>query len=369
MSTPLPFFIFIFSDTESNLTGDLTISLDAMGGDAAPEMVVVGAARALTRGRNMRFLFCGDEAQIRPLLDKFPKLAKRSEIIHTTDVIPSDMKPSVALRQGRHSSMRLAVQAVAEGRADAVLSAGNTGALMATAKVVLRTLPGVTRPAIASVFPTLEKGKGTVVLDLGANLESSARSLVEFAILGSVYARDIMGVSKPKVALLNVGSEEMKGHGTIREAAQILTEHLSNAEYMGFAEGTDLNRGLADVIVTDGFTGNVALKTSEGTAKLIAQMMRESIRSTPLSYIGLPFVLLALKKLKARIDPRLYNGGMFMGLKGLCVKSHGGTDEVGFANAIKVAHGLAENRFNERVAEALEKIDIEHIIAVREEVA
>lgn len=351
------------------MTGDLTISLDAMGGDAAPGMVVAGAALALTRRKNVRFLFCGDEAQIRPLVDQYPKLAERCEIIHTPDVIPNDMKAAVALRQGRNSSMRLAINAVAEGQADAVISAGNTGALMATAKFVLKTLPGITRPAIASVFPTMQKGKGTVVLDLGANLETTARSLVEFSILGSVYARDIVGIENPKVGLLNVGSEDMKGPESIRDAARILTEHLINAEYTGFAEGTDLNRGILDVIVTDGFTGNVALKTSEGTAKLIAHMMRESIKSAPLSYLGYPFMMLAMKKLKARIDPRLYNGGMFMGLQGLCVKSHGGTDEVGFANAIKVACDLAANDFNESVAAALTKIDIEQITKPREEVA
>ena len=348
------------------MAADLTISLDAMGGDDAPEMIVEGAAIALSARKNTYFLFCGDKDLIQPLLKRHPKLAKRSEIIHTTDIIPNDMKPSAALRQGRNSSMRLAINAVAEGRADAVISAGNTGALMATAKFVLKTLPGITRPAIASVFPTAKKKKGTVVLDLGANLECTVRNLVEFSILGSVYAHDIMGVATPKVALLNVGSEDMKGHEHIREAASILNTHLKNATYTGFAEGTDLNKGEMDVIVADGFTGNVALKTAEGTAKLIAGMLKQSIKSTPLSYIGLPFMLPVLKKLKGRMDPRLYNGGMFMGLRGLCVKSHGGTDKIGFANAIKVATRLAENKFNDRVADTLTQMDIENITSLND---
>lgn len=341
------------------MSRNLTIALDAMGGDDAPDMVINGAALVLKSIDNLSFIFAGDEARLRPLIDKHAKLSKKSTIIHTPDVVPSDMKPGVALRQGRNSSMRLAINAVAEGKADAVLSAGNTGALMAMAKFVLKTLPGITRPAIASVFPTMKKGRGTVVLDLGANIECTSRSLVEFSILGAVYAKNIWGIKSPKVGLLNVGSEDMKGRDNIREAAEIMREDFSAGQYIGFAEGTDLNKGEADVIVADGFTGNVALKTAEGTAKLISQMMKESISSSFLSYLGYPFMLPAFRKLKARIDPRLYNGGMFMGLRGLCVKSHGGTDEVGFANAIKVAYGLAENNFNARVADAIEDMQLE----------
>ena len=360
----LPFFVSC--TWEKALSSKLRISLDAMGGDDAPAMVVAGAARVHKVHKHLSFIFAGDETSIQAELDKHKALAAVSSIIHTEDTVPNDMKPGVALRQGRKSSMRLAINTVAEGEADVVLSAGNTGALMAMAKFALKTLPGVTRPAIASVFPTMTQ-TGTVVLDLGANIECSARNLVEFAVLGSVYARYICHKDQPKVALLNVGSEDMKGHDHIREAADILSNSLSIGSYAGFAEGTDLNKGEFDVIVADGFTGNVALKTSEGTAKLIAQMMKESIGSSPLSYLGYPFMLPALKKLKARIDPRLYNGGMFMGLRGLCVKSHGGTDEIGFANAIKVAHDLAQHKFNGRVAEVLNDMQLDALFDVKED--
>jgi len=334
----------------------ITISLDAMGGDDAPEIVIDGAAKAAHELSNVRFVIAGDEGKIGPLISKHKVLKNISEVIHTPDVVTADMKPSVALRQGRNSSMRLAINAVKDGKADAIVSAGNTGALMAIAKFVLKTLPGVTRPAIASIMPTVKKGKGVVFLDLGANLECSSRNLVEFAVLGSVYSRLIANQDRPKVGILNIGSEEMKGHETLREAADILEGHLQDAEYTGFAEGTDIHKGDLDVIVTDGFTGNVALKTVEGTAKMIAHMVKDSFKTSPLAYLGLPFIFPAFKKLKSRMDPRLYNGGMFLGLKGLCVKSHGGTDAVGFANAIMVAYMLAEKNFNHHVADVLSRM-------------
>ena len=332
----------------------ITLALDAMGGDDAPGIVVEGAARVARKRKDIRFLFFGDAKQLEPLIDKFKALKGISEIRHSDDVIPADMKPSVALRKGRKSSMRFAINAVAEQEAHAVVSAGNTGALMAISKFVLKTLPGITRPAIASVMPTVKRNKGVVMLDLGANVDCSARILVEFAVLGSVYSHLINKVERPKVGLLNIGSEEMKGHENLREAASILADHLQQADYMGFVEGTDINKGEADVIVTDGFTGNVTLKTVEGTAKMLAHMVKSSFKSSPLAYIGLPFILPALHKLKARMDPRLYNGGIFMGLRGLCVKSHGGADAVAYANAIEVAANLAEKNFNHHVAKVLE---------------
>ena len=346
-------FYFCNYKTDIVLSKIITLSLDAMGGDDAPGIVIDGAAQFAKKNKNVRFLFFGDQARIAPLVNKNSILEKISEIHHTDDMIPSDMKPSVALRQGRKSSMRLAINAVAEGKADAIVSAGNTGALMAISKFVLKTLPGITRPAIASVMPTMKKDKGVVMLDLGANVDCSARILVEFAVLGSVYSHLVCGVKNPKVGLLNIGSEEMKGHDNLREAAVILEEHLQQAEYMGFVEGTDINKGVADVIVTDGFTGNVTLKTVEGTAKMLAYMVKSSFKSSPLSYLGLPFIFPALRKLKQRMDPRLYNGGMFMGLRGLCVKSHGGADALAFANAIKVACDLADTDFNKHVADVL----------------
>ncbi len=339
----------------------LTISLDAMGGDDAPDIVVKGAARFARKHKAVAFIFVGDKPRIQPLLEEERALKGRYTIIHTEDVVPGDMKPSIALRQGRNSSMRLAINAVAEGKADAVLSAGNTGALMAMAKFVLKTLPGITRPALASVMPTCIKGRGTVMLDLGANIECSARHLIEFSILGTIYAKNIWGIDSPRLGLLNVGSEEMKGHDFIREASHILSERFEIADYQGFVEGTDISSGEVDVIVADGFSGNVALKTVEGTAKMISTMVRQSVSSTPISYLGYPFMMPAFRKLKSRADPRLYNGGMFMGLRGLCVKSHGGADDIGFANALKVAHDLAAAGFNDRVAEAIEKIGLEDL--------
>jgi len=337
-----------------------------MGGDDAPHMVIAGAELARKEFKNIKFIFAGNETEIKSRLSQYPKLESIADIIHTDDVVPSDMTAGHALRQGRQSSMRLAINAVSEGRAHAVVSAGNTGALMAMAKFVLKTLPGITRPAIATVFPTQVEDKGSVVLDLGANIECSARNLVEFAILGSVYARSVTGVKRPKVALLNVGSEDVKGHGFIRKASEMLTENLKDAEYMGFVEGTDLNTGVADVIVADGFTGNVALKTIEGTAKLVSSMLKNSIKSSPLAYVGYLFMMPAFKKLKRRSDPRLYNGGMFLGLRGLCVKSHGGTDEVGFANAIKVAYHLAEYKFNDNVAEVINTMSLDDMFIEEE---
>jgi glycerol-3-phosphate acyltransferase PlsX len=332
----------------------LTIALDAMGGDRAPDMVIDGAELARERHPEVGFLLFGDEARIGPLLDQRPALKKVSTIHHTTEAVSNDAKPSVALRTGRHSSMRRAIDAVSSGQAGVVVSAGNTGALMAMAKMVLKTLPGIDRPAIASFFPT-QRGE-SVMLDLGANLECDAENLVQFALMGSAFARTVLGLREPTVGLLNVGSEDVKGHESIRNAAAMLRATRLPLQFKGFIEGNDIASGAVDVVVTDGFTGNVALKTAEGTAKLYSEFLRRTFLSSFLARVGYLLARPAFKKLKARTDPRRYNGAMFLGLRGICVKSHGGTDAVGFANAICVAFDLAMHGFNERLKEEMPRL-------------
>lgn len=335
------------------MSQNLTIALDAMGGDHAPDMAIAGADIARERHPTTRFLLVGDRAKIEPLLERHPALRAVSEIVHTEDYVASDAKPSVALRAGRKSSMRLAIDAVADGRAASVVSAGNTGALMAMAKFVLKTLPGIDRPAIASFFPTL-RGE-SIMLDLGANTECSPENLVEFAVMGSVFARQVLGVLEPTVGVLNIGSEDVKGNETVRAAAARLRETVLPGKFHGFIEGDDIPGGTVDVIVTDGFTGNVALKTAEGTVKLYAEFLRRTFKSSLLAKIGYLLARSAFKKLKDRTDPRRYNGAMFLGLRGICVKSHGGTDAFGFANAIGVAINLATQGFNERIKEEMQR--------------
>jgi phosphate acyltransferase len=334
----------------------LSIALDAMGGDRAPEMVVKGANIACQRFPSVRFLFFGDEQPINALLDRYSALRKASEVRHTDKMVAGDDKPSTALRAGRGSSMRLAIDAVQAGEAAGIVSAGNTGALMAMSKFVLRTLPGIDRPAIASFFPTL-RGE-SVMLDLGANLSCDAENLVQFAVMGNVFARTVLGILRPTVGLLNVGSEEAKGHEAVREAASILKSTTLPGKFHGFVEGDDIARGTVDVIVTDGFTGNVALKTLEGTTKLYAEFLRRSFKSSLVASLGYLLARPALNALRVRTDPRRYNGAIFLGLNGVAVKSHGGTDALGFANAIGVAVDMITQRSLEKIRE-----DFAHFIA------
>jgi glycerol-3-phosphate acyltransferase PlsX len=325
-----------------------------MGGDHGPQVIVPAAAAALKQSGDIKFLFFGDQARINPEIEKFPALRAVSTIIHTDKVIGGHEKASAAIRTGKDSSMRLAIEAVKEGKADAVVSAGNTGALMALSKLILKTLPGITRPAIASVFPSM-RGQ-TVVLDLGANLACDAEVLTQFAVLGAVYARVVKGISNPSVGLLNVGTEEMKGHEEVRAAAAILSGVEFPGKYHGFIEGNDITKGTVDVVVTDGFTGNVALKTAEGVGKLTSFFLKEAFKSSPFAFIGYLFASGAMKRMKERVNPSNYNGGMFLGLDGICVKSHGGSDEVGTANAILVAAELVRGGFNKRVAFEIEQL-------------
>src|ERR1700688_2213044 len=331
------------------------IALDVMGGDQAPRMVLKGADKALTRYPSAQFQLYGDEQKIKPLLAKMPRLARCATIHHTDEVVTNEAKPSIALRSGRRSSMRLAIDAVADGKADCVVSAGNTGALMAMAKFALKTLPGIDRPAIASFFPTM-RGE-SVMLDLGANIECDAENLVQFALMGDAFARTVLGLLHPTVGLLNVGSEDLKGNDAVRGAAARLRGGLTPIRFHGFIEGDDIAAGTVDVIVTDGFTGNVALKTIEGVAKLFSESLRASFHHSPMARIGYLFARGALKKFAARLDPRRHNGAMFLGLAGIAVKSHGSTDAFGFANAIGVAADLKLNGFLQKIGDDLARLN------------
>jgi glycerol-3-phosphate acyltransferase PlsX len=336
------------------MTGTHVLALDAMGGDNAPDMVVSGANVARVRYPDLEFRLFGNPEKLEKLLRRFPKLAQVTTIVASETVITASEKPSVALRQGRQSSMRLAIDEVRDGKARGVVSAGNTGALMAMSKIVLRTLPGIHRPAIASMFPTT-RGE-SVMLDLGANIECSAENLVQFAIMGAAFARSVQGVRRPTVGLLNVGSEEIKGHEEIRKAADILRGAELPLEFFGFVEGNDIADGTVDVVVTDGFTGNIALKTAEGTASMYSSFLRATFRRSVFSKLGYWMAKPALLALKRRFDPRRYNGGMFLGINGIAVKSHGGTDALGYANAIGFAVDMMTQGFNEQVISDLARL-------------
>ena len=341
----------------------ITIALDAMGGDQGPEMVLEGADQARLRYPGTRFLLFGEQAKLNALLDRNAELAAVSTVHHTDIAVGSDEKPSVALRQGRASSMRLAIDAVRDGAASGIVSAGNTGALMAMAKLVLKTLPGIHRPALATIFPT-KRGE-TVVLDLGANAECTAENLVQFAVLGEVFARIAIGVVKPTVGLLNVGIEITKGNETVRNAAKLLEAGNLPIVFHGFIEGDDITAGTVDVAVTDGFTGNVALKAAEGTARLIADYLRTAFEQSLMARLGYMLARPALTAVRARVDPRHYNGAVFLGLNGIAVKSHGGTDALGFSNAIGVAVDLAAQGFNDKVIAELNQWHADHVASER----
>jgi glycerol-3-phosphate acyltransferase PlsX len=333
------------------LTARFTLSIDAMGGNAAPKMVIDGVALAAQKHSGVNFLLFGDESQIAPLVRENPGLADRVRIRHTLEVVVDADKPSTALRSRRNSSMRLSINAVAEGEAAGVVSAGNTGALMAMAMFVLKTLSGIDRPAIAGIFPTA-RGQ-CVMLDLGANVESDADNLVQFAVMGEVFARRVLGVKSPSVGLLNVGVEELKGHDDVKRAAAILQHSGLPIRFHGFVEGDDIAAGTVDVIVTDGFTGNIVLKSIEGTAKMFVRFLKDALGGSPVAQMGALLARPALRRFRDRIDPRRYNGAMLLGLNGVCVKSHGGTDALGFANAVHVACELIADRLNEGIKEDL----------------
>jgi phosphate acyltransferase len=340
------------------LSDRVTIALDAMGGDRAPDMVLKGANIALQRFPQVHFLIYGSESHVRPLLAKLPRLGAKAKLVHTDDVVTDDDKPSAALRTGRRSSMRLAIDAVADGEADGVVSAGNTGALMAMAKFGLKMLPGIDRPAMAQYFPT-RRGE-SVMLDLGANVDCDAENLVQFALMGEVFARSVLGLLEPTVGLLNVGSEDMKGNDAVRGAAAQLRASGSPIRFEGFVEGDDITGGAVDVIVTDGFTGNVALKTAEGTSRLVFEFLRSAFKHSLTARIGYLLARRSLRKLQQRLDPRRYNGAVFLGVQGIAVKSHGSADALAFANAVGVAVDMKVNGFLDQIREGVAKLNALH---------
>ena len=332
------------------------ISVDAMGGDFGPKEIIP-ALDIVIKGRpDVSFLIFGDKKQINEYLSKYSELNSRCEIHHTDNMIKSGDKPSAALRASKGSSMRMAIEAVKHGSADAVVSAGNTGALMALSKMVLKTVPGIHRPAIASVMPNVNSD--VVMLDLGANVLVDAENLVQFAILGSIFARaqKKMGNASPKVGLLNIGSEDIKGPDHVREASDMLSKIDFPGRYIGFVEGNDITNGNVDVIVCDGYAGNIALKTAEGMGRLTKHYFKKSFTSSIFAKLGALFAYLPLKDLTQRMDPRMYNGGVFLGLNGLCIKSHGGADALGFSTAVVMAVRLARQGYIDQVVH-----DISHL--------
>jgi glycerol-3-phosphate acyltransferase PlsX len=330
------------------------IAIDAMGGDVGPEVMVGGAAASRTDFPDLHFLFFGDEAAIRAEIAKHKNLSDNVDVIHTDGVIAGEDKPSQALRRSKDSSMGLAIAAVKQGDAEAALSAGNTGALMAIAKVALRTMEGIERPAISALLPTLGK-TDVVMLDLGANAECDAENLVQFAVMGAAYARTVLDIERPRTALLNIGTEELKGTGILQEAAaQLRAAEALPLEFTGFIEGDRLSRGHVDVIVTDGFSGNIALKTIEGTARFVADLIRQAFTSSLRSKFGFLLSRPAAHLLRRTLDPNNHNGGVFLGLNGLVVKSHGGADSNGVRNAISVAAKMAMADITRKISTDLE---------------
>jgi glycerol-3-phosphate acyltransferase PlsX len=332
------------------LTEPYTLAVDAMGGDNAPAMVIAGLEIAAERHPGARFLLVGDEARVAPLLAAHRRAAAVCTLRHAPDVISNEAKPTTALRQ-RQASMRVAIDAVAAGEASGVVSAGNTGALLALAKIVIKTLPGIDRPAMAAIGPS---ARGDVVmLDLGANVTCDTRNLVEFAVMGDVFARTVLGLTAPSIGLLNVGSEELKGDDRVRDAAEILRQSPIGKQFHGFVEGHDIAAGTTDVVVTDGFTGNVALKTGEGALKLIGELLRQVFQSSWAAKLAYLLARPGLDRLREWLDPRRYNGAVMLGLNGVVVKSHGGTDAHGFAHAIDVAVDMVVHRFNDHIRTGL----------------
>jgi len=335
------------------VTETFTLAIDAMGGDNAPGMVLDGLELAAERHPNARFLLYGDQAILGPHLAKHRRARAVCTIRHAAEMIPNDMKVAAAVRI-RQSSMRLAIDAVAAGDASGVVSAGNTGALLALGTIVLKSLPGIDRPAMAGIAPS---ARGDVVmLDLGANVQCDPRNLVEFAIMGDAFARTVLGLTAPTIGLLNVGVEEMKGDDTVREAAEILRASHIGPRFHGFVEGNDITAGTTDVVVTDGFTGNVALKTGEGALKLISDLLRHVFTRSISAKIAYLLARPGLDRLREWLDPRRYNGAVMVGLNGVVVKSHGGTDAKGFAHALDVAMDMVVHRFNDHIREDLARI-------------
>jgi len=329
------------------VTRALTVSIDAMGGDAGPGVVVSALLKTIQRHSDVQFILHGDEALLKPLLARQPKLKDRATVRHAPGRVTMEDKPSHVLRRGKDTSMWHTIQTMKAGDADVAISAGNTGALMAVSMFGLGIIEGISRPAIAVIWPTL-KGQ-CIVLDVGANVTASEEQLVDFAVMGEAFAHAVFGLAKPTVGILNVGAEDQKGNDGVRAAAQILRNSNLPMAFHGFVEGDDIAKGTVDVVVTDGFTGNIALKTAEGTARLVGSYLRQALRRSLLSRLGAVIASGALHTLRRKLDPRTQNGGVFLGLNGIVVKSHGGADAVGFASAVDTAIDMARADINARI--------------------
>jgi phosphate acyltransferase len=338
------------------MTDPIRISVDAMGGDKGPRVAVHGARLALRERRKTSFIFHGRKEELEPLLEEFAELKPVSRIVHSDNVIAMDDKPSNALRRGRgNSSMWAALESVKNGEADAAISGGNTGALMAMATFCLRPMEGISRPALAAIWPT--QRAEIVVLDVGATVGGDAQQLVDFSILGAALARALFDQESPTLGLLNVGTEEVKGHEEVRDAARVLAAASGKAgfTYHGFVEGHDMGSGTVDVVVTEGFAGNIALKTAEGTARQVGTWMRDAFRADVVSKLGALVAGQAINALRRKLDPRNINGAIFLGLNGIVIKSHGGTDETGFKAAVGLAYEMARSRLMDKIGEGLRR--------------
>ena len=329
----------------------IVLAIDIMGGDFGPKTTIEGVLIASKAYPNVRFVLFGDKNKSKDEIQKISSL-KNYEFIHTTESIRSTDQPVNALRKLKKSSMRLGINSIKFNECDGLVSAGNTGALMAISKFVLKTVKAIDRPAIAALMPTM-KGQ-TVILDLGANVECSSENLVQFAIMGDIFSRSVLGIKNPKLGLLNVGSEQIKGNTVVKKTFDDLKKMNSKINFFGFVEGNDINKGIVDVIVTDGFSGNIALKTAEGVAELIFTFLKNAYASSLISKVGYLLSKPAINRFKTRIDPRKYNGAVLLGLNGIVVKSHGGTDAFGFSNAIGVAVSLIENSYVDEIKKKIE---------------
>lgn len=331
------------------MANSVTISVDAMGGDHGPAVTVAGADIALRRRADCEFAFFGDGAAIESVLGAYPELKRRSHVVHTDNHVNMSDKPSQALRRGRwKSGMWLTIEAVKKGEADVAVSAGNTGALMAMSRLCLRTLAGLDRPALAALWPTL--AGESVVLDVGATIGAEAQQLADYAVMGGAMARALFEKSRPTVGLLNIGVEEVKGLEEVREAGQLLREaDLPHLDYVGFIEGNDLGKGMVDVAVTEGFAGNIALKTAEGTARQVASYVRDAMSKTLRARLGYLLAKPAIDSLRKKLDPARVNGAVLLGLNGIVIKSHGGADAGGFASALVRAHAMVRNGLQAKI--------------------
>ena len=337
----------------------IRIAIDTMGGDRGPESVVAGAALSKERNPDISFLFFGNENEIEPLIEKRKNLKDSYEIIHSSEVIKPEEKPSIVLRNGKKSSMVMAIDSVSKKETDAIVSSGNTGALMAISKLRLRTLDGITRPAMAATIP--HQNGEFVMLDLGANLDCDAENLTQFAVMGSEFAKVVLGQSNPKIAILNVGTENEKGKNYIQEASNILKQSFLSDNFIGYIEGDGITKGYADVVVADGYAGNIALKTAEGIAKLCGEYIKGLLKESLMGKIAYILLKPSFLTLKEKLDPRNRNGALFLGLNGIVVKSHGSADMLGFAAAIDIAVDMVKGGSANKIIENLKILNIKQL--------